>query len=220
MRRGVGVPIAFLVVVAAGCSDGSGAADPLDSTEVSDEAAPSSTEVERSTPATIPPTASTEPETTDPTTTVDPTDQLIADIEADLNAGEQALLTAVAAPADPASEDLVRRYFAGDSLELVLDGLADLRDNEFVGRPNPDVPNIIRVQGLESMNDNGDQATILVCRVDATVIVDLLPIGEAIVNDRVTTVISRSEVVRTAEGIWIVATGERVDRLEGAVECP
>src|SRR5688572_30707356 len=113
MRRGVGVPIAAILIAATACTDSSGAADPSPATTVTTA---STTDAPSTTESTTTTSAPTTTSTTDaPTTTVDPTDQLIADIEADLNAGEQVFLAGAADPASEQSRTNLERYFTGEA---------------------------------------------------------------------------------------------------------
>lgn len=206
MRSLIVVGLTLTVIATVGCS-GSDDADPTiptDATVASTTAStPDPTDPPTSPPTTPPDTAST---SAVPTTSVDPTEALIADIEADLNAGEQALFEAGRSPADPASFDLVRRYFSGDSLASIETTLQDLADNGFVVRPNPDIANHIVVNTLEA-GFEPDRATVQVCRIDAAVIVEMLPNGsEAIVNDSVDVYQSRSVVV-LKDGVWGFESG-------------
>ena len=141
MRSLIVVALSLTVVAVAGCS-GSDDADP---TTTSGTAAPATTPAppateSTSTTATTAATTSAPPTTEAPTTTLDPTAALIADIEADLNAGEQALL---AAGADPSTRTLraeVARYLAEDGLERVTEFLDWLASDGLLVRPNPESP--------------------------------------------------------------------------------
>jgi hypothetical protein len=216
MRLSQGVAIAggVVLLVACGGSDDDPVASSAPVTIVATTDVPDTTTATTAVPATAESAKSTAPPTTD-----DPTQALIAEIEVDLNEGEQALLTAIAAPSNPASEELVRKHFAGTSLESVLVALADLEADGLVGRPNPEIPSILEVRGIEQISADGDSARVLVCRVDAAVIVDPLPGGgEAIVNDRVTAAVSSSDLL-LVDGTWIVTGGDRVEDLPGATTC-
>ena len=149
MRSLIVVALSLSVLAAAGCS-GSDDADP---TTTSGTAAPetSSSPPDTDAPATTATTVATTtapPTTEAPTTTLDPTAALIADIEADLNAGEQAL---IAAGADPANPELCGPTSRGTSpatgLERVNEFLDGLVRDGLVHRPNPDVPNVIVSRG-------------------------------------------------------------------------
>ena len=118
MRSLIVIVLTLTVFTAAGCS-GDDDADPTTTRD------PTTTVVETSEPdATVPSTTersttTSAPTTAAPTTTIDPTEALIADIEADLNAGEQALLAAGADPSNPELRAEVERYFAGAGLDRV-----------------------------------------------------------------------------------------------------
>ncbi len=112
-----------VLIVACGGSDDD---EPVDSTSpvtiVETTDAPTTT----ASPPTTEPAESTAPPTTD-----DPTQALIAEIEADLNEGEQAVF---AAGADPANPDLRRRPCSGTSPARRLEVVNGFLDSPRRGR--------------------------------------------------------------------------------------
>jgi hypothetical protein len=173
------------------------------------------------TPPTDAPTTSTTSTTTTstPTPTTIDTETLIAEIEADLNAGEQALLKAIGAPGDPASVTLIEQHFSGESLGTVSGALETLSVEGLVGRPNPEVDSVLVVRSVDDVDESQTRAEVTVCRVDAAVIVEVFADGsEAIVNDRVTTVVSRSIVLKPGP-TWVLDSGSRLEDLPGATTC-
>ncbi len=208
------VVIVAAAALLAGCSGGGDATDTtidFSTGTFPDPTAPTTT----SRPTTT--VAETTTTTAVPTTTIDPTTQLIADIEADLNAGEQALLAAAANPADPASETLVRTYFSGESLDSVLASLIDLAAAGLVARPNPNTPNTVIVRSI--VETTGNTATVELCRVDAATVVEKLPNGtEIILNDKVTVYQSRSNLVKVAN-VWTLDSGTPIEGATGATTC-
>lgn len=204
--------LALTAMITAGCSDDdqSGAGTSAAS------AAPTTVE---STSTTSTSTTSTTTTTASPTTTVDPEQALIAEIEADLNEGEQALLAALAVPSDPASRTLLERYFSGRSLESALQSLDRLATDGLIARPNPDTPNLIVIRALKESSPSVGQAVIDLCRIDAAVVVELLPGGEeAVVNDAVTVYQSESLVVMK-DGTWVFDSGKPIADAEPVDSC-
>lgn len=173
-------------------------------------------------PTTAPPT--TVPPTTVPPATVASADaELAAAIQRDATAAEAALLTAIATPADPSSEALVRHYYAGDSLARVLEALTFLVENGLIGRPNPEVPSVLIITGEpRPVGGTGSEIEVTTCRVDAAVI--LLPLSDdpngptAVYNDRIT----RTEATTRfslADGIWRIEGGTTISESEGDTTC-
>jgi hypothetical protein len=217
MRSLIVVALTLTVLAAAGCA-GDDDADPTTTRN------PAATSVVTSEPAaTIPPTTersttTSAPTTAAPTTTIDPTEALIADIEADLNAGEQALMAAGADPSNPVLRAEVERYFADAGLVRVNEFLDGLAQDGLVNRPNPDVPNAIVVRRLiDAASD--DQASVEICRIDAAVVYEPIGTSEAIVNDQI--IRTTSEVVfRKLNGVWVSrGDGDILESTEGATEC-
>jgi hypothetical protein len=221
MRSLIVVALSLSVLAVAGCSD----ADDADPTTTSGTVAPATTEAlppdTEATSTTVTTTATTTapPTTEAPTTTLDPTAALIADIEADLNAGEQALMLAGADPANAALRADVARYFAGAGLERVNEFLDGLVRDGLVNRPNPDVPNMNTVEEVLSTTPESE-AEVVFCRIDAAVIVEILPNGsEAIVNDQI--LATKAQVrMFPRDGIWVSeGDGQVITEQEGATTC-
>ena len=125
MRPLLAIALTLTVFGIAACS-GDDEADPTTTAAATTVTVVESTEPDDTT-STVAPTSSTSTSTSAaPTTTIDPTEALIADIEADLNTGEAALFVAGAAPSAPSSLELVRRYFPGDSLDSIEATLTSL----------------------------------------------------------------------------------------------
>ncbi len=173
-------------------------------------------------PATVPP-ATVPPATVPPATVASADAELAAAIQRDATAAEAALLTAIATPADPSSEALVRRYYAGDSLARVLEALTFLVENGLIGRPNPEVPSVLIITGEpRPVGGTGSEIEVTTCRVDAAVI--LLPLSDdpngptAVYNDRIT----RTEATTRfslADGIWRIEGGTTISESEGDTTC-
>lgn len=233
-------PVAFgasllLAVTATGCTAGDHDESPVPSTtptpvSVSAGTTSATTVTAQTTSApitnvvvTIVP-VSTVPATTAPPTTAASTGaELAAAIQRDATAAEAALLTAIAAPADPSSEALVRRYYAGDSLARVLEALTFLVENGLIGRPNPEVPSMLVITGEpRPVGGTGSEIEVTTFRVDAAVI--LLPLSDdpngptAVYNDRIT----RTEATTRfslADGIWRIEGGTTISESEGDTTC-
>lgn len=172
--------------------------------------------------STGPPTTDPPPTTTDPpapTTTEDPTATLIAQIEADLNEGEQVFLAGAQDPANPESRAALERHFTDDALAQLTEFYDALVADGLIARPNADVPSTIRVLELVG-RESSDAAEIVYCRIDAGVVVDPMPDGrEAIVNDAVTRYDTRTQVFRI-EGVWTIpGTGELIGKWPAATSC-
>lgn len=232
-------PVAFgasllLAVTATGCTAGDHDESPVPSTtptpvSVSAGTTSATTVTAQTTSApitnvvvTIVP-VSTVPATTSPPTTAASADaELAAAIQRDATAAEAALLTAIATPADPSSEALVRRYDAGDSLARVLEALTFLVENGLIGRPNPEVPSVLITGEPRPVDGTGSEIEVTTCRVDAAVI--LLPLSDdpngptAVYNDRIT----RTEATTRfslADGIWRIEGGTTISESEGDTTC-
>ena len=163
-------------------------------------------------------TTAAPPTTGAPTITLDPTAALIADIEADLNAGEQALFAAGADPSNPALRADVAQHFAGDALTRVTEYLDQLAADGLLARENPEVPTVVKVR--EVTPSDGDAVnTVLMCRIDSTVVYEQLGDQEAIVNDLIVRTVTSVPVV-LSDGIWRVeGGGNQLERAEGATTC-
>jgi hypothetical protein len=160
------------------------------------------------TPPTDAPTTSTTSTTTTstPTPTTIDTETLIAEIEADLNAGEQAFLAGAADPGSQASRDQLARYFTGEALEILTGFYDELVEEGLTARANPDVPSVIVVNELLDRPTPGE-AQIVYCRIDAGVVIETFADGsEAIFNDEIFRYVTRSTVVQR-DDIWIVQGG-------------
>ncbi len=156
--------------------------------------------------------------TTAPTTTIDPTDVLIAEIEADLNEGEQALISGAADPASTANREILAQYFAGKALELTIEFYDQLAADNLRARPNTDVPSVIKV--LEVVEVQPDRATLLVCRIDAAVLYQAADDGsEIIFNDSVTRYDTTAEF-ELRNGTWLsLGGGETSQELAEVTTC-
>jgi len=213
-RGGLAGVIAVAVVAAAtGCAGGDDAA-PIDTT------VPTASIAATTTPP--PPTTEPAPTTAEPapTTTIDETAALIAEIEADLNEGEQALFAAGADPANPELRADLERYFSGPSLESAIATLDALVESGARVRPSLEVANVSKVWALQAVDDTSSPSAVTaeVCRVDAAVAYTRTSGGEAILNDEVISALSASRLDLTA-GVWRLAGGDRIDRQPGSALC-
>ena len=211
MRVGLAAA-AIVILVVTGCGGGS---DDNEPSAASSAPEPSTQAATTTPPPTDPPPTTAPPA---PTTTIDPTESLIADIEADLNAGEQAALAGSRSPADRVSRDTLSRFFSGAALEFLLGFYDQLVAEGLFARANPEVPSIIRVSEVVDASD--DQATVIFCRIDAGVIAELLPDGsEAVVDDEVVRTEVRLRVV-LVDGVWTnPGGGELLDESTGVMTC-
>jgi hypothetical protein len=199
MRLTWGVALFALLCIGTACSSDE-EAQPATTTEIS-VTGPTSTPTTSEAPTTTA-TSTTAPTTTAaPTTTIDPTEALIAEIEADLNEGEQVFLAGAGDPSSETSRANLARYFTDSSLEVLLGFYDSLVTEGLVARPNPDVPSVVAVAAIvEERSDNS--VLIELCRVDAGVVVERFGDGsEAIVNDEIIRYDLRVDVVRR-DGIW------------------
>lgn len=217
MRPGVVVALVVGASLVAACGTSSG--DDAAGADTASTTPPTAV----SSPVTVSNTTSPPPSTTTSTmastTTVDATQALIAEIEADLNEGEQAFL---AAGADPSSLELragLRRYFFGRGLERTLAFMDELEADGLVVRPSADTESVIVVQAIEDMPDR-ETAVVRLCRVDAGVVIDpSVSGGGAIVNDEVVRYDTRIEL-RLANGKWqSPGDGEPLDQRLGISTC-
>jgi hypothetical protein len=147
MRLTWGVALFALLCIGTACSSDE-EAQSVTTTEIS-VTGPTSTPTTSEAPTTTA-TSTTAPTTTAaPTTTIDPTEALIAEIEADLNEGEQVFLAGAGDPSSETSRANLARYFTDSSLEVLLGFYDSLVTEGLVARPNPDVPSTIRVLELD-----------------------------------------------------------------------
>lgn len=212
MRLTRGVALFALFCLGAACS--------------SDDDAQNSPNTETSLNRSTPPTTSAAPTTTStttaptttaaPTTTIDPTDALIAEIEADLNEGEQVFLAGAGDPASEASRTNLARYFTGTTLENFEAFYDVLVAEGFKARPNPDVPSVLKVN---KVTEEGGSVIVEFCRIDAGVVVEQLGDGtEIIVNDEIIRYEFRVPVVQR-DGTWTAGGGEQLSEQVGVATC-
>jgi hypothetical protein len=163
-------------------------------------------------------TTTTTTTTVAPTTSVDETASLIAEIEADLNEGERASTEAGRLPGSPESQEILTKYYAGPSLELLEDLFRQLVTDGLELRPNTLVPAVVEV--FEILETTTDQATVRICIIDTALVVvpptDSTP--EVIVNDAITRYVTDSLVIRTDE-TWRLSGGTTVSESPGATSC-
>lgn len=210
--------MAFVVALTA-CSGSDDAADSTTTSTATESTVTEST-VTTTTTTTTPPVATTTspPATTSTTTEPAPTtttlEDLRAQIEADLNEGEQALLATLATPGEDDALELLRVYFAGESLEAVLGIHERLVQDGLVGAPSPETPSLHVV--LEVTATSNGAAKILNCRVDAGLL--LTPDDQAVVNSTVVRYLSENEVVFDGTH-WLLSGGTTLTRTEGTATC-
>ncbi len=220
----------FVVLAAvAGCAGGSATTSDSASTSVESvaetvaetepptteppETEPSATEL----PATIASTTST---TTAPTTTVLSLEQIAADIERDLNLGEQAWLAAMADPTSAELRGELLKYFSGNPLQVVVGFVGELEREGRVGRPNPEFPAVIELMGPVSVDDVAapTHAEVRACRIDTVVIVQPAAGGDVVINDETARYVGTFELMLDEE-IWKHVGGATDDTTLGAVAC-
>ena len=212
-----------LLVSCAG-SDGATPSAPLESSEPI-TAPPSTGSVAGSststtTSSTIADTTTTSVETPETTTTeVTPSsttlDDLRQQIEADLNAGEQALLAGAADPSNPDSVTALGDFYTGQSLAALESTYRDLAAQGHVVRPNPDVPskNVV----LEVLNVSADAVEVRRCRIDAAQIVSATDPSD-VIDDEIVRYYSVSTVQRS-NARWVLEGGDTISREVGPTEC-
>jgi hypothetical protein len=153
-----------------------------------------------------------------PSTTIDETAALIAEIQADLVAGEQAYLQGGMAPGSPEAQALAAQFNAGPALERTLERYAGFAADGLLLRPNPEVPNVIVVDALIDRVDS--TATVDICRIDAYVTYQ--PIGdggtEVIFDDRVGRFLTTTQLV-FQDGTWKIYDGTTNDLTIGVDSC-
>lgn len=217
--------LATAFVALAACSGSDAAPPPLDTeaptttVEATATSAPDTT-----TTTTTTTTATTEPADTTttssaPTATVPDSDaELIAEIEADLNEGEQQLFESSADPSNPESARALEGFYGGEALANLITFLADLRENGWTVRPNPEVPSVIQVKDL--VEAEGSAAIVTLCRIDAAVVViaatDDSP--EILVNDEVIRYSTETTLDRP-DGRWRVIDGATNSQETGEFQC-
>ncbi|BAN03919.1 NAD(P)H-binding domain containing protein [Ilumatobacter coccineus] len=209
--------------VACSGSDGPTPASPLESAEPitappTTDAGPASTEAPEVTePPTTTSSTTTTTTTTEPAPTTTTLDDLRAEIEADLNEGEQAL---IAGGGNPTSEESVQRlsdFFAGPALATVTAIYERLASEGLVARPNPEIQSEYKVTAV--LESSASSASILTCRVDAGLTFRVDSTGaEQIEND--TVVVYTSENLVTLDGdTWKLTDGETLTRIENETSC-
>lgn len=156
-------------------------------------------------PTTVSPTTATPPPT--------PAADLRAEIEADLNEGEQAYIAAGADPGSPESQAVLTKYFSGASLDAVRKIFQRLVDEGFSVTPNPNVPNVVRLLA-EPSPVQGSSTTMLidVCRIDAGIVVakSSTPGGPQVtINDDIVKETSRSTVELVGD-TWTLTDGDEL----------
>ncbi len=147
---------------------------------------------------------------------------LFAAIQLDASASEVALLEAISDPGSQRARDLAHRYFAGWSLETVLETLNQLAEHGLVGVPNPDVASVIVLLSEPILTSaDGTNAEAQICRIDASIVVE--PAAGAggmpiIVNDQIVRAVSITKF-RLHNGIWQLNGGHITDRSVGPGTC-
>jgi len=212
-----GALTALLFTVASACSNGDD--DAADTTLAPTDASttvPADTEpAPETTVATT--TTSTTTTTLAPTTTIDPIEALTAEIEADLNEGEQAFIDGAMDPGSPTTLELAERYNSGESLDIVLDLFSQLEENGWIATRSAEHSSQIVV--YEIVEASADIAVVEMCRIDAAVIVQ--PQGELpeiVINDEVVQYISEASVVFD-DGVWKLNGGRQLSRNPGVTTC-
>ncbi len=218
VRWSLGALIAGGLVVVA-CSGGGD--DPVGSTAPTSVVETTASAVATTDPVVTDPQATEPPPTSEvaPATTEQSTEALIAEIEADLNEGEQALFAAGADPANPELRAELERYMSGTALNTVNDFLDSLVADGFLARPSHDVFNSVTVFRIDSVGGApASEAVVELCRVDATVVYRPSSTGEIIINDEVAAGLSRSRV-NLSQGTWRVDGGSRLDPSAATEPC-
>ena len=235
-RRARVVVVGALVL--ASCSSDEGAepappelsVEPLESTSstqvVSDPTSPATT------PATVAPvetpvssssTSSTSAEppatTTEPAPSTTTLDDLRAEIEADLNEGEAAILEALAEPGTAASDAIIEKYLLGAAQEQTLKIASDTAEIGGQFRPNPDVPSRIELSGAPTAI-SAESFLVRSCRIDAAIGFVLQADGtEEVFAGQTFRTIADTVVVRD-NGLWKPNGGTTISRSEGESRCP
>jgi hypothetical protein len=216
MRLTWGVALFALLCIGTACSSDE-EAQSVTTTEIS-VTGPTSTPTTSEAPTTTA-TSTTAPTTTAaPTTTIDPTEALIAEIEADLNEGEQVFLAGAGDPSSETSRANLARYFTDSSLEVLLGFYDSLVTEGLVARPNPDVPSTIRVLELEG-GGTSSTARGVYCRIDAGVVIEKFVDGsEAVVNDSIIRYDTMTDFLKV-DGVWVLPGGEVLSEAIGVQTC-
>ncbi len=225
----------FVVLAAvAGCVGGSATTSDSASTSVESVA---ETVAETEPPTTEPPTSEppeTEPSATElpaaiasttsttiaPTTTVLSLEQIAADIERELNLGEQAFLEAGADPGAQESRRLVADYFTGTILEW-LDGYLDgLEADGHLLRPNPEIPVSVEVLDVLDIDDAISPSLVMVrtCRIDSAIVVDPSGAEDVVVNGDVARYVADT-TVSAIDGRWKATQVANEARTAGVFSC-
>lgn len=200
-------------------SDGATPATPLESAEPI--TAPPSTDAAVSTTATTETSASTTTATstiattttTEPAPTTTTLDDLRAEIEADLNEGEQAFLQGASTPDDPDSIAALTSFNSGRSLEIAEELYAALVANGQSARASVEVPSTIRVE--EILSTEAAATRVIYCRIDGAVVFNS---DGSVANDEPVRYVVDAEVVLDA-ATWKLNDGETLARVPGSTSC-
>ncbi len=207
----------IVLATAAGCASGSTATqdtapttNTAATTSTTTEPAPQTTTAAPTTTSTTTTTTTTiTPATTiPPTTTIDPIAQITADIERDLNLGEQALLNAAADPNSAELRQVLSYHYGGTPLDLLTDFLDDLSEQGLVVRRNTETPSLKRLIGPVDLNASSSPpgATVEVCRIDSAIVVRPGSSGDVVIDDDVVRSISQS-LLSLENGTWRLIGG-------------
>lgn len=215
------------IMVACSTSNGPEPAAPLESAEPI--TAPPSTEpvattsttdavpdttAEPAAPTTMSATTSVVP-TTEPAPSTTTLENLRAEIEADLNEGEQAFLELGATPTDPATIEQLSKYYVAESLDSVAATFASLANDGNSLRIDPQTRSSQTV--IAVLDAVVGRVTIRRCRIDAGQVVRADD-PTSVVNDEVVRFISIVDVVFD-EGRWKLEGGELVSEEQGERTC-
>jgi hypothetical protein len=210
--------------VACSGSDGPTPASPLESAEPitappTTDAGPASTGAPEVTePPTTTSSTTTTTTTTEPAPTTTTLDDLRAEIEADLNEGEQAFLEAGGQPDSAESRELIARFETGPALASTLALFDGLAADGHVLAPNPSLPSSISVSSLEIVEEG--KATVILCRIDAGIVREASTGGQVgrLINDTIVRYTTRTQLVLDG-GAWKISDGETLTREEGQTSC-
>lgn len=232
MNRGACCLLLVTALVTAGCSSGDDGAEPTVAPTVASTAAPTTGAPTTAAPTTLPPTTTAPPTTAPPTilpppttpatTAPDPLTDLAAALQRDATAAENVLLEVFKDPSRADAEDLLRRYFAADSLESVLAALATFREDDLILVENPAAPVALLITGPPMLIEGDDPPRVRVetCRIDSAIVMAQLDNADVRVpiNDRIYRTDAMSTFVLIG-GVWRIEGGTTISETEGDTTC-
>lgn len=207
------VPSSTAVVTSAPTTTSTSTPTAMTTTVVPTTQPPPTTAPMTTTAVTSPPTA--------PPSTLDPEDQALAEaVERDWIRGTELLRDALELPSDALRVDAALAYTTGAWTEHVRQFVAQFIDGGFRVVADPSAESSFAVEsGPMPVAFTSDEVTIVVCEIDARMVLEASAEGEHRVDNGVVEVY-RSEVqLKIVDGVWKTLRKDLIESWEGVSTC-